>query len=128
MGGIIVNTSSIEAVVPFKEEMSHYGISKSGVCALTRSLAHDYGKKGFRINGIIPGTIKTPGIDNLIKTAIKELRLDILKTGYNYKCRLAFGSLGKPDEVAKVMLFLCSDLASYVQGVMIPVDGGFLNS
>jgi len=127
-GGIIVNTSSIEALIPFKDEMAHYSISKSGVYALTRSLAHDYGRKGFRINGIIPGVVKTTGINNQIKTAIKELKLGLIKTGYNYKCRLALGRLGKPDEIAKVVLFLCSDLASYVQGVMIPVDGGFLSS
>jgi NAD(P)-dependent dehydrogenase (short-subunit alcohol dehydrogenase family) len=54
--------------------------------------------------------------------------LDLFKTGLNYKSRLALGRLGKPDEIAKVTLFLCSDLASYVQGVMIPVDGGFLSS
>jgi NAD(P)-dependent dehydrogenase (short-subunit alcohol dehydrogenase family) len=127
-GGIIVNTSSIEAITPFKEDMSHYSISKSGVYALTRSLAHDYGRKGFRVNGVIPGTIKTPGIYSLVKTAIKSFKLDLLRTGYNYKNRLSLGRLGKPDEVAKVVLFLCSDLASYVQGAMIPVDGGFLSS
>jgi NAD(P)-dependent dehydrogenase (short-subunit alcohol dehydrogenase family) len=127
-GGIIVNTSSIEAIVPFKDEMVHYSISKSGVYALTRSLAHDYGKEGFRINGIIPGTINTPGINNRIKTALKRMDLGLFRAGFNYKARLPLGRLGKPDEVAKVMLFLCSDLASYVQGVMIPVDGGFLSS
>jgi NAD(P)-dependent dehydrogenase (short-subunit alcohol dehydrogenase family) len=127
-GGIIVNTSSIEAVVPFKDEMTHYSVSKAGVYALTRSLAYDYGRKGFRINGIIPGVVKTPGIDNQIKRAIRKMNLNLFKTGLNYKSRLALGRLGKPDEIAKVVLFLCSDLASYVQGVMIPVDGGFLSS
>jgi NAD(P)-dependent dehydrogenase (short-subunit alcohol dehydrogenase family) len=127
-GGIIVNTSSIEAVVPFKDEMTHYCVSKSGVYALTRSLAHDYGIKGFRINGIIPGVVKTPGIDDQVKLAIRKINLNLIKAGLNYKSRLALGRLGKPDEIAKVVLFLCSDLASYVQGVMIPVDGGFLSS
>jgi NAD(P)-dependent dehydrogenase (short-subunit alcohol dehydrogenase family) len=128
LGGIIVNTSSIEAIMPFKEDLSHYSISKSGVYSLTRSLAQDYGRIGFRINGILPGAIKTPGTDNLVKMAITKLKLNLLKTGYNFQSRLALGRWGKPDEVAKVVLFLCSDLASYVQGVMIPVDGGFLSS
>jgi NAD(P)-dependent dehydrogenase (short-subunit alcohol dehydrogenase family) len=127
-GGIIVNTSSIEAVVPFKDEMAHYSVSKSGVYALTRSLAHDYGRKGFRVNGVIPGVVRTPGIDNQIKMAVRKMDLNLFKTGLNYKSRLALGRLGKPDEIAKVILFLCSDLASYVQGVMVPVDGGFLCS
>lgn len=127
-GGIIVNVSSIEAVTPFKEDMVHYSVSKSGVYALTRSLAHDYGKRGFRVNGIVPGVIKTPGIYQQAKAALKKLNLGLLKSGFKYKSRLAVGRLGQPDEIAKVVLFLCSDLASYVQGAMIPVDGGFLSS
>ncbi len=127
-GGIIVNTSSIEALVPFKEDLAHYSISKSGVIALTRSLARDYGRKGFRVNGILPGAIKTPGTDSLVKGAIAKLQLNLIKTAYDFNSRLALGRWGKPDEVAKVVLFLSSDLASYVQGVMLPVDGGFLSS
>jgi NAD(P)-dependent dehydrogenase (short-subunit alcohol dehydrogenase family) len=127
-GGIIVNTSSIEAVTPFKDKMVHYGASKSGVYALTRSLAHDYGKKGFRVNGVIPGAVITQGINKQIKTAMKKINLGLLKTGINYMNRVPFKRLGKPDEIAKVILFLCSDLASYVHGVLIPVDGGFLSS
>ncbi|MBM3707662.1 MAG: SDR family oxidoreductase [Actinobacteria bacterium] len=128
IGGVVVNISSIEAVVPFKEDLAHYSISKSGVIALTRSLARDYGRKGFRVNGILPGAIKTPGTENLVKLAITRLQFNLIKTGINFKSRLALGRWGKPDEVAKVVLFLSSDLASYVQGVMIPVDGGFLTS
>ncbi len=127
-GGIIVNTSSIEAVLPFKDEMAHYSVSKSGVSALTRALAHDYGKKGFRVNGVIPGVVRTPGIDNQVKMAIRKMKFNLFNNGFQYKRRIALGRLGRPDEIAKVILFLCSDLASYVQGVMIPVDGGFLVS
>jgi 3-oxoacyl-[acyl-carrier protein] reductase len=127
-GGIVVNTSSIEALLPIKDKMIPYAISKSGVYALTRSLAHDYGIKGFRINGVIPGAVRTPGINRQIKEAIKKVDLGLFKTGINYKNRLPIGRMGKPDEIAKVVLFLCSDLASYVHGTMIPVDGGFLSS
>ncbi|MBN2073771.1 MAG: SDR family oxidoreductase [Actinobacteria bacterium] len=127
-GGVIINLSSVEAVIPFKDDMAHYCISKSGVIALTRSLARDYGRKGFRINGIIPGAIRTPGTESLIKLALTKLKFDLIKTGIDFKNRLSLGRWGKPDEVAKVVLFLSSDLASYVQGVMIPVDGGFLTA
>ncbi len=127
-GGIIINVSTIEAILPFKADLAHYGISKSGVIALTRSLARDYGKNNFRINVILPGAIKTPGTDSLVKKAISRLRFDLIKTGYDFQTRLALGRWGDPDEVAKVALFLSSDLASYVHGAMIPVDGGFLSS
>jgi NAD(P)-dependent dehydrogenase (short-subunit alcohol dehydrogenase family) len=128
MGGIIVNISSIEAIIPFKKDMAHYSISKSGVYSLTRSLARDYGRKGFRVNGILPGAIKTPGTGSLVKMALRRFRFDLIKTGYDFNTRLALGRWGTPDEIARVVLFLSSDLSSYVQGAMIPVDGGFLSS
>jgi len=127
MGGVIVNISSIEALIPFKEDLAHYSVSKAGVMALTRSLARDYGRKGFRVNCVLPGAIRTPGTDNLIKKAITKLQLNLIRTGINFNSRLTLGRWGKPDEVAKVVLFIASDLASYVQGTMIPVDGGFLS-
>ncbi len=127
-GGVIVNISSIEGVVPFKEDLAHYSISKSGVIALTRSLARDYGKKGFRVNGVLPGAIKTPGTKILIKNAILKLQLNLVRTLMDFNSRLTIGRWGDADEIAKVVLFLSSDLASYVHGAIIPVDGGFLSA
>ena len=127
-GGIIVNVSSIEAVAPFKEDLAHYSISKSGVIALTRSLSRDYGKKRFRVNGVLPGAIKTPGTESLIKNALLKLQLNLIKTSIDFNARLTSGRWGSADEVAKAVIFLASDLASYVHGVMLPVDGGFLAS
>ena len=127
-GGIIVNVSTIEAVLPFKKDLVAYGTSKAAVIGLTRALARDYGSRGFRINAILPGGIKTPGTRRLMKHAIRGVRLDLIKTGYDFQSRLPLGRWGDPDEVARVALFLSSDLASYVQGAIIPVDGGFLCS
>jgi len=59
-GGVIINISSIEAILPFAEDLVPYDISKTGVIALTRALAKQYGKNGFRINVIVPGGITTP--------------------------------------------------------------------
>lgn len=126
-GGVIINVSSIEAILPFKEDLIPYAISKSGLLALTRSLARDYGRKGFRVNAVLPGAIRTPGTENLIRSAVKRFNLSLAKAGYNFQSRLALGRWGKPDEVACVALFLASGLASYVQGAIIPVDGGFLS-
>ncbi|GHF23652.1 SDR family NAD(P)-dependent oxidoreductase [Pseudolysinimonas yzui] len=127
-GGVIVNTSSVEAILPFKDDMVHYSISKAGVLALTRSLARDYGGKGFRTNVVIPGAITTPGTQALVRNAILRLSFKLAKTGYAFQQRLANRRWGYPDDVAKVVLFLSSDLASYVQGAALPVDGGFLSS
>jgi len=127
-GGIIVNISSIEAIIPFKRDLVPYSLSKAAVISLSRSLARDYGREGFRVNTILPGAIKTQGTDFLVKKALKNFRFDLIKTGINFNQRLALGRWGSPDEVAKVVVFLSSNLASYIQGAVIPVDGGFLSS
>lgn len=127
-GGIIVNTASIEAILPFKKDLIPYSMSKAGVISLTRSIARDYGKNGFRANVVLPGAIKTSGTIFLIREALINFRFDLMQTGFDFQQRLALGRWGKPEEVAKVILFLASDMASYVQGAMIPVDGGFLSS
>jgi NAD(P)-dependent dehydrogenase (short-subunit alcohol dehydrogenase family) len=124
-GGSIVNVASIEAVLPFKDGMTHYSVSKSGVIALTRGLARDYGKHGFRVNAVIPGGIVTPGTMNVARELTK-LKLGLIKDGYDFKARLPLGRAGAPDEVARVALVLASEVSSYVTGALIPVDGGFL--
>ncbi len=126
-GGIIINLGSIEAIMPFKEELSHYDITKAGIMAFTRALASEYGKQGFRINVLVPGGIWTSGTKSLAKEAIK-LKLSIVKSGLEYNMRTPLGRLGKPDEIARMALVLASDLSSYVHGTLVAVDGGFLSA
>ena len=126
-GGVIINVGSIEAIIPFVEGMAPYSISKAGVIALTRSLAKEYGKNGFRINAIIPGGIITPGTKAVAKE-ITQLRLSLLRTGVLFSTRLPLKRGGQPDEVARIAVVLASDLSSYVHGALIPVDGGFLSA
>ncbi len=126
-GGSIINISSIEALLPFKEHLAHYTISKAGVLALTRALARDYGKKGFRVNAIVPGGIITSGTKNVAKQVFK-LDFSLMKTGYDFMSRLPLARMGQPDEVARIALVLASELSSYVTGSLIPVDGGFLST
>lgn len=125
-GGIILNIGSIEALLPFKEDLAHYSVSKAGVMALTRALAKEHARHGFRVNTIVPGGIVTPGT----KAAASEvLRLgDSLKAGIRFHQRLPIGRPGQPDEVARMALVLVSDLASYVHGATVAVDGGFLSA
>ncbi len=127
-GGVIINIGSIESILPFAKGLVHYDISKMGVIALTRALAKEYGRKGYRINVIVPGGIKTPGVEKLKKEAIMKLKIDVIMTSIEFMRRLPLGRMGDPDEVARVALFLASDLASYVHGAVIPVDGGFLSA
>ncbi len=126
-GGVIINVGSIEAVLPFKEDLAHYSISKAGVIALTRSLAKEYARHGFRVNAILPGAIITQGTKAAAKQILR-LKLGLLKTGYEFSQRLPIRRFGQPDEVARIALVLASDLSTYVHGAAIPIDGGFLSA
>jgi NAD(P)-dependent dehydrogenase (short-subunit alcohol dehydrogenase family) len=126
-GGIIINTGSIEAVMPLKEDLSHYDISKAGVMALSRALASEYGKRGFRINVLVPGGIWTAGTKNVAKEAMK-LNPKVIMTGIEYKMRTPLNRMGHPDEIARMALVLATDLSSYMNGSLIVVDGGFLSA
>jgi 3-oxoacyl-[acyl-carrier protein] reductase len=126
-GGVIINISSIEAILPFAENLVSYDISKMGVIALTRALAKQYGRNGFRINVIIPGGITTPGTKAVAKD-ISRFNVGLIKTGVQFATRLPLSRGGQPDEVARIAVVLASDLSSYVHGALIPVDGGFLST
>jgi len=104
-----------------------YDISKTGVIALTRGLAKQYGRNGFRINVILPGGITTPGT-KAVAREVAHLKLDLVKTGIEFAMRLPLKRGGQPDEVARIAVVLASDLSSYVHGALIPVDGGFLSA
>ena len=123
---MILNVGSIEAFLPFKDDLAHYSVSKAGVLALTLALAKEYGKD-FRVNALVPGGILTEGTRHVAMDVLK-LNLGLVKAGVEFRTRLPIGRFGHPDEVALMALVLASDLASYVQGALIPVDGGFLSA
>jgi 3-oxoacyl-[acyl-carrier protein] reductase len=125
LGGVIINVGSIEAVLAFKGDLAHYSVSKAGVIALTRALAKEHGKHGFRINTILPGGIITPGTKAVAKEVLR-FKFDLLKTGVEFSQRLPIMRPGQPDEVACIALVLACDLSTYVHGATIPIDGGFL--
>ncbi len=127
-GGVIINVASIEAILPLAKGLAHYDASKLGVIALTRALAKEYGRKGFRINAVIPGGIETPGVEKLRKEALARLKADLIRTGIEFKMRLPLGRFWRPEEVANVIAFLATDAASYAHGAVIPIDGGFLSA
>jgi len=126
-GGAIVNVGSVEALLPFKADLAHYGAAKAGVIALTRSLAREHGARGFRVNVVVPGGIDTPGTRRAAREVL-QLKLGRLVEGFDFSRRLPAGRLGKADEVARVVAFLASDAAAYMLGAVVSVDGGFLSA
>lgn len=124
--GSIVNVGSIEAQLPFKEDLAHYTTGKAAVIALTRALARDYGRFNIRANVILPGGILTEGVKSASKQVLKDPKL--IKDGFYFKSRLPLGRFGDPDEVARVTLMLATDICSYMNGAVIPIDGGFLSA
>ena len=127
-GGVIINISSIEAILPFANDLVHYDVSKAGIATLTRALAKEYGSKGFKINAILPGGIDTPGTRAVAERIWRNFDFGLIPTGIKYQSRIPMGRRGQPDEVACIALFLACELSSYVQGALIPADGGFLSS
>lgn len=116
--GSVINIGSLQSFVGLATKGAAYAATKGGVLLLTKEMAVEFAPFGIRVNGIAPGTMRTPmnpWIDR------DQTKMEMLVK------RIPMGRVGNPDELVGVALFLASDaLASYVNGVMIPVDGGFL--
>jgi NAD(P)-dependent dehydrogenase (short-subunit alcohol dehydrogenase family) len=114
--GAIINCSSLGGLVGLPGRAAHHA-SKHGVLGLTKSAALEYAPRGIRINAICPGTIETP----MAKEMIAKGELDVPEALANQP----IGRLGRPDEIAAAVLWLCSPGASFVLGVALPIDGGY---
>ena len=124
-GGCIINIASIEALHPSSTGMSAYDASKGGVLMLTKSMASELGKYDIRVNAIAPGAIKTRGMLSQTSPSKDRSQLKELKS---FLSRIALGRLGNADDIARAAVFLASDMAEYITGEMIVVDGGYLVS
>ena len=115
-GGAIVNTASLAGLVGAKR-MPAYVASKHGVAGLTKTAALEYAKSGIRVNAVCPGIIHTSMVDRMFLSRRPDLedRLAAVEP---------MGRLGKPEEVAEAVVWLCSDAASFVTGHTMTVDGG----
>lgn len=112
-GGAIVNCSSLGGLVGLPNRAAYHS-SKHGVLGLTKCAALDVATKNIRVNAVCPGTIETPMASGIDEGALKEIVRE-----------QSIGRLGRADEVAAAVLWLCSDGASLVLGIGLPVDGGF---
>jgi NAD(P)-dependent dehydrogenase (short-subunit alcohol dehydrogenase family) len=121
-GGSIINISSVGGLVAVRE-YSAYGASKAAILQLTRSMCADYAGDKIRVNCLCPGPIDTP----MLQRACEKLGQGHPETIRDlYASFTILKRLGLPREVANAALFLASDEASFITGVALPVDGGFV--
>jgi NAD(P)-dependent dehydrogenase (short-subunit alcohol dehydrogenase family) len=116
--GRIVNIASLTSYVAFFE-VAAYTASKAGVAGLTKALALEWGPRGVNVNGIAPGVFLTP---------LNQPLLEGTERGRELKLRTPLKRFGKVEELVGAAIFLASDAASFVNGEIVAVDGGFLAS
>jgi 2-deoxy-D-gluconate 3-dehydrogenase len=118
--GRIINVTSIDAIHPSLVGLAHYDASKHGEWGFTKNVARELAAFGITVNAIAPGAIATPGTGSLDGEVTPQLE--------PFLAQIPLKRMGHPDEIAKVTLFLASDMASYITGSQIVVDGGRLLS
>ena len=118
--GSIVNISSVAGLTAVGRRFA-YCASKGAVIALTRQLAGDYAKQ-VRVNCICPGTVHTPFVEGYLDKFHKHEKDEVRE---QLHARQPIGRMGRPEEIAHMVLYLCSDEAEYVQGSVITIDGGW---
>lgn len=121
-GGVILNVASVAALVGIPDRFV-YSTAKGAVAAMTLSVAKDYLKDHIRCNSISPARVHTPFVDGYLANTYpgkeKEMYEKLSKTQ-------PIGRMAKPEEIAYLALYLCSDEASFITGCDYPIDGGFV--
>jgi len=113
-GGRIINLSSIAGILGFFGQCN-YVASKAGVIGFTKVLSRELGKRGVTVNAVAPGVILT----EMGKSIPEEVRDEMMKN-------IPLGKFGDPEDIADTILFLCSDMAKYITGQVIHVNGGWI--
>ena len=121
-GGSIVNIGSIASLIGLEERFA-YGMSKGALLAMTKSIAVDYVKKNIRCNCVCPSRIHTPFVDSFLARDYPGREAEMFSKLSAYQ---PMGRMGKPVEVAALVLYLLSDEAAFVTGQAYPIDGGVL--
>jgi len=121
-GGVMLNMASIASHIGLPDRFA-YGMSKGAVLTMTKSIAVDYVSKNIRCNCISPARVHTPFVDGFLKATYPGREPEMMARLAAYQ---PIGRMGRPDEIAALALYLCSDEASFVTGQAYPIDGGVL--
>jgi 2-keto-3-deoxy-L-fuconate dehydrogenase len=122
-GGAILNMSSIAALVGLSDRFA-YSMTKGAVSAMTLSVAKDYVRYKIRCNSISPARVHTPFVDRFIAKNYPGMEAEMFG---KLSMGQPVGRMAKPEEVAALALYLCSEEASFITGMDYPIDGGFIN-
>jgi 2-keto-3-deoxy-L-fuconate dehydrogenase len=122
-GGVILNMSSIAALVGLSDRFA-YSMTKGAVSAMTLSVAKDYIHYKIRCNSISPARVHTPFVDRFIAKNYPGMEAEMFG---KLSMGQPVGRMAKPEEVAALALYLCSEEASFITGMDYPIDGGFIN-
>jgi NAD(P)-dependent dehydrogenase (short-subunit alcohol dehydrogenase family) len=120
--GVILNLASVAAGMGISERFA-YSMTKGAVLSMTLSVAKDYVQEGIRCNCISPGRVHTPFVDGFLQKNYPGKEKEMFEKLSNTQ---PIGRMGRPDEIATLALYLCSDEASFVTGTDYPIDGGFI--
>jgi 2-keto-3-deoxy-L-fuconate dehydrogenase len=120
--GVILNLASVASSVGIEDRFA-YSMSKGAVLTMTYSVARDYISDGIRCNCIAPGRVHTPFVDNFLENNYPDNKEEMFE---KLSKSQPIGRMGKIEEMAGLIAYLCSDEASFITGCNYPVDGGFV--
>ncbi len=127
-GGKIINITSIDALHPSSVGLAHYDASKHGVWGFTKNIALELAPHKIWVNAVAPGGILTDGTKKLQSAAPMPQGVDMQKMMESFLGKIPMHRMGEPDDIGKAVLFLASEMSSYMTGSQIVVDGGVLLS
>lgn len=122
-GGSIINMSSVASSIIGVPNRFAYGVTKAAVIGLTRSIAADFVTQGIRCNAICPGTVDTPSLDQRMRA---QGDYDAARAAFI--SRQPMGRIGKPEEIAELLVYLASDASAFMTGSTLVIDGGWTNT
>ncbi|MDE0766931.1 MAG: SDR family oxidoreductase [Opitutaceae bacterium] len=119
-GGVVLNLASIASKLGIQDRFA-YSMSKGAAFSMTLSVARDYVDKGIRCNCLCPARVHTPFVDNYLDKNYPDTKVEMFEKLAEYQ---PMGRMGKPEEIAALAAFLCSDEASFITGAAYDIDGG----